>query len=299
METSAEGAAKKAMLVLEVPGHPKEVECPELSDARLASRDALLDALTLPYPHYLPMQFEFEQSELYARQCYTICYARIMHLFDVGTCGQQMRHVTVTGTPGNGKSVFLAYCFLRYRLEHPDARIIVLSYNRQSKLKRRFVWIDGQGYEIPSSIALLNDEKTITLIDGPPDVEPNSCRWICFTSPNKTWEATMHKDTFHSRLFHPLWDYEELYAAACVLNLMEQLEPVEEEERQLYGFEPNVNPEVNEVDAIKVRTIIFGFVARVCLYPGIPYEAFESLLEAINSMKSADLEPVLVLEEIA
>ncbi|TMW64422.1 hypothetical protein Poli38472_013044 [Pythium oligandrum] len=256
--------------------HPEKMATYE-ADARLASIDAFLEAMTLPIPTELPIQCTKQRTEFYARESYGKCYDHILELL----LSKASQCVTVTGTLGVGKSMFLVYCFLRYRLENPAAGVQVEAYDRDST-KLHSGDIDGD---------------VITLVDGIPSSPPASNRWICFASPNVSREDKMKNEHGHVELFLPIWDLDELQVAADRLGLDELLEPMTKEETAMCGTTIEAGPEYNSdgEDTIETRTFIFGFLPNTCLEldRSVLRAQFERLNAAIATVGHAKLQPLL------
>lgn len=85
---------------------------------------------SMPFPAEIPLISPFPFEKFYVRKCYTEYYDYIMDLFHGEHC---KRGVSVTGTPGIGKAVFMAYFLLSYRLLHPKATVVLASYSSSSR----------------------------------------------------------------------------------------------------------------------------------------------------------------------
>lgn len=62
------------------------------------------------------MEYSYRRPEFYVRECYATYYDEILRLLS----RKHLEVVTVTGTPGIGKSMFFAYFLWRYSQEHPQ-----------------------------------------------------------------------------------------------------------------------------------------------------------------------------------
>lgn len=62
--------------------------------------------------------------------------------------------------------------------------------------------------------------NVIYLYDGPPVNPPvYPAKMVCFTSPNEKWLSKVAMDETALNLYMPLWDSDELFAAATALGL--------------------------------------------------------------------------------
>jgi hypothetical protein len=163
-------------------------------------------------------------------------------------------YISVTGTPGIGKSIFYLYFLNRYRLENPGKSVIAASFSKDRKLQDCKLFrpngeveecINNLGdFRIPRKNSLTwpkDIDCDLHLYDGPPYLNPNEGKMIAFTSPNFLWLDSMRKESTHGKLFMPTWDLTELLAANEELEL---------------------NIDENE---IKERYDLFGGSARYCL----------------------------------
>ncbi|POM75245.1 LOW QUALITY PROTEIN: Hypothetical protein PHPALM_7680 [Phytophthora palmivora] len=243
------------------------------------------DRTTLTFPSDLPMETPYMEQVYYVRKCYSEYYDIVLRLLD-----EQVESVTVTGTPGIGKSVFLAYFFQRYSSQNKEATIITASFTRESKMRKVVVWKGGKIVGEAKNQSLPMDEliwKTETevraqvkqeecvrgmvpkarllyLYDGPPNDSPVGAQMVCFTSPNASWFAKLKKTPMRPQLFMPLWDLEELQIAAEEVNLTMSAslwDKVRNERKR--EIEPNDG--LMFADEIDMRYKIFGGVARECL----------------------------------
>ncbi|KAI9989919.1 hypothetical protein PInf_020214 [Phytophthora infestans] len=186
--------------------------------------------LTEELPPDLPMQYPCERSEFYVRECYPRYYGLVLHeLFT-----RDKRCVTVTGSPGTGKSVFYGYFFNHFTREeqYRGFTIITASFTKYSDLQDIAVFENER-----------KEPRIIYLYDGPPRISPKHQKMVCFTSPNERWLDSLYKHFSQTTLYMPLWDEDELFAAATSLR----------------------------IDSVITRAVIdkriglFGFVARECL----------------------------------
>lgn len=224
-------------------------------------------------PEGLPMAFKYESLVYYVRDCYATYYAQIKEL--LGNPGKD--YISVTGTPGIGKSIFYLYVFSKYREEYPDKTIVTAAFTKNQVLKscvvfypdgtRKLCMNDFRGDYIP-----VNEEGSIHFYDGPPNKEPSRSQMVTFTSPNESWLGSIHKAANHCKLYMPVWTFKELCDANDLLGLGIEDQTL----RKDYG--------------------IFGGVARYCLATSETniedgYEKLDSALGRICSFD--DVETVL------
>ncbi|KAH9119784.1 hypothetical protein AeMF1_007734, partial [Aphanomyces euteiches] len=182
----------------------------------------------------LPTAFEYLAEEYYVRKAYSSYYDRVLELL------QTYKYISVTGTPGIGKSIFYDYFFSRYRNEHPEAIIVTASFNKDRELKECVVF-GPKGPVVHTfdsvSFARLQHEypNALHLYDGPPSVEPARSKMVTFTSPNFGWLDSMRKNAAHCELYMPVWELSELGDAVKVLNLEISDEELAERYKQFGG----------------------------------------------------------------
>jgi hypothetical protein len=198
-----------------------------------------------------PLEVTYGKDKFYIRSCYDQYYPKIMkELFGK----MDYFFVSVTGTPGIGKSIFYLYFLHRYQTENPGKSVITASFSKDRKLQdcKLFrsngeveVFTDTFGYPyIPRkhTSSWPNDiDCDLYLYDGPPMLRPNDVKMIAFTSPNFSWLDSMRKESKHSIVFMPTWDCDELLAANKALEL-----------------------NIDEKELIK-RFTLFGGSAKYCL----------------------------------
>ncbi|KAE8899099.1 hypothetical protein PF011_g15490 [Phytophthora fragariae] len=224
----------------------KVVDAPEAVEA--ASEQ--ITKLTEELPS-LPFAYQYRGGKFfYVRKCYERYYELVKKMLDGGK-----PWVTVTGTPGIGKSVFYAYFFNRLREREPNTWIIAISFWMEA-IKEIIVY---KGRGDPGTIerkknaidmvleeAHANKKKLIFLCDGPPTKVWSSSKMVVFTSPNEKWLRAVRKT--YSTLFMPLWTFEELREATLALSLAG----------------PSGVKCISD-DDLETRFNTFGGVARECL----------------------------------
>ena len=184
-------------------------------------------AFLMKTPLLVPQSNTFTGEKFYVRECYPEYYLKILQQL------KETRLMSVTGTPGIGKSVFYLYFFNRYRRQHPDERVLTASFTKKQELKQCFVWKslnemkqnkDQHAYEevkiIPTRACQLY------LYDGPPNMEPSdpTTFMVAFPSPNADWMSMTSKYEHHMAVYMPNWTCVELNIAndALGLGLQEQ-----------------------------------------------------------------------------
>jgi hypothetical protein len=202
-------------------------------------------------PHGVPQSFIYTGDTIYIRECYPAYYDKIKETF-LGK--PEYYFISVTGTPGIGKSMFYLYFIKRYLSENPGKSVITASFDRDRKLKDcRLIRPNGivekctdisGGYMIPvfDTVSWPKDiDCDFYLYDGPPTTTPIDVKMVAFTSPNFSWLDSMRKESYHCTMYMPTWDISEL------LDANEELE---------------MNIDTNEIIN---RFSLFGGSARYCL----------------------------------
>ncbi|KAJ3270982.1 hypothetical protein HDV01_007132, partial [Terramyces sp. JEL0728] len=174
----------------------------------------------------LPMSYEFEGESFYVRDCYDKYYQDIIKIL------QRKKYISLTGTPGIGKSVFYIYFFQRYRKENPDITIVTASFNKKRQMKKCMVFKPNIEPEEEKELPFPAIKDALHLYDGPPNMEPSDNKLVCFTSPNFDWFRSMEKQGPHIQLYMSTWDSDELLIANDELNLGIRKEVINE--RYLY-----------------------------------------------------------------
>ena len=98
----------------------------------------------------LPMIFPYTKDEFYIRKSYPKYYKHILSYFERE--GQQKVHyITISGTPGIGKSVFYMYVFKRMRKEFSDKIFITASFDQRTLRTAKLFLPDNEEPEELSS----------------------------------------------------------------------------------------------------------------------------------------------------
>lgn len=203
----------------------------------------------------LPMSFKLPLKKFYKRSCYEKYYDYICTLMNE----TKNKWISITGTPGIGKSIFYIYFFQRYKRENPNVTIVTASFNKNRELEKCIVF-EGDKHYISKELPFPFIENALHLYDGPPNMKPPDNKMVCFTSPNYGWFDIIRKEQYHNRLFMPIWTLEELQQANILLGL-------------------GINEEV-----LNERFSYFGGTARLCLALNSDYYK-----KALSSMEKRTL----------
>ena len=212
----------------------------------------------------LQMSEPYDKPYMYVRDCYSEYYAYVKKVL---ASSYKRKYVSITGTPGTGKSMFYNWFFDKYRSENRDQIIVCASFSDQRHLKRCFSFEFGKDpvrhKEIPEIMGAMY------LYDGPPVDAPEEERMVAFCSPNDDWFDLVRKRDEHVTLYMPVWEFDELVDADKCLGL---------------GIG---TPELTE------RFIFFGGLPRYCLKDAdytrnAKFEFRELLSDASKSVQSLD-----------
>ena len=215
----------------------------------------------------LPLSYTYRRNQLFVRPCYSVLYEIISLCFEEDFCS----YISVTGTPGIGKSVFYIYFFHRFRAENPEIPLITAAFGKDRNLLQYVVYRPNGNTESGSTRVPII-EGGMYLFDGPPSGFPRVGRMVAFTSPHVGWLTESEKEEDHLRMYVPPWTFDELKQA-----------------NELCGFNIPVN-------VVLERFKFFGGSARFCLGPtNKPYvaRAKDTLLKKIAVIKTySDLENI-------
>ncbi|KAK1941314.1 hypothetical protein P3T76_007180 [Phytophthora citrophthora] len=200
----------------------------------------------LKEPPSIPFANNYDLGQYYyVWKCYDEYYTLVKNMLD-----DKKRFITVTGTPGIGKSIFYAYFFQRFREEmkklgRNDTWIIAAAYNGGEILRAlAFKDHNDKGVRLRKEDTIddfleeADQEKKKRLRDG--------VQTVVFTSPNDSWMRRVKND--NCTLYMPLWTLTELQKAAEELALQRR------DEDKAYITS----------DVIKKRFYTFGGAAREC-----------------------------------
>ena len=177
----------------------------------------------------LPMVFPFKFKKYYVRKCYSLLFREICSSLE------ENDYITVTGTPGIGKSVFYMYVYRKLRIKYPDKVFVVATFDKR-QLQNAFIFMSGQekGKRLSSlEFETIADDNpgSFHLYDAAPKVKPDAtmtkCKMITFTSPNPSWESSIRKVATHQYFYVDLWTFDELKKAK---SMVEELKSIPNEE---------------------------------------------------------------------
>ena len=120
--------------------------------AQISIVDFHLDRFNNPV---LPMSERYCKPKMFVRDCYSKYYEYLTQLL---ICENKIDHITISGTPGIGKSMFYNWFFDKYRTAHRDKVIVCASFNRDRVMQRCVSFKFGK---VP-----VEHSKTIPRIDG-------------------------------------------------------------------------------------------------------------------------------------
>lgn len=179
-----------------------------------------LDASVLVQTHSekLPMTDPLGQDNFFVRSCYPVYYDIIMECFRSG----KYDFISVTGSPGIGKSVFYIYFFKRFYEEQTDTAVITAAFDADRAVTKCLVFEHGK--PVQSHGDTIPDMDGMYLYDGPPFSPPVDRKMVCFTSPNYAWFNKTIKNKNHAHLIFPTWQLGELREAntACDLKIPDE-----------------------------------------------------------------------------
>jgi hypothetical protein len=185
-----------------------------------------IDSKLLRMPdHFIPMQFPYENMNIYVRDCYPQYFDMLWNDLFVDQKGS----VLITGTPGIGKSIFYIYVLEKMKEKRKDTVIVLASFTKLSKLISCVIMAPGQlpvsleeGKPIPSI------ENAVYLYDGIPDVvKQRQVKTVIFASPNHNFLKEHSKNPTMRKRYMPLWSEREIFEAAEWLELRLEYELIQ------------------------------------------------------------------------
>jgi hypothetical protein len=196
-----------------------------------------LTASVLDVPTGVHQAFEFEGDKIYVRDCYPRYYDMLISLLEDKT----VERISVTGTPGIGKSTFYLYFLTRYHKEYAGKLISLASFSHSRTMESCKILKPDGSLEYQEKIPRTGVD--LYLYDGPPDKKQpdDSGKLIIFTCPNFAWFNDIDRDSFHRIRYMPNWEFAALQKANTELEL-------------------DIPAEV-----LKERFCLFGGSARYCL----------------------------------
>ena len=145
-----------------------------------------------------PLSYSFEGSKFYIRACYKVYYDLIIACLESG----RIDYVTLVGTPGTGKSLLYLYVFRRYRLDNPNATIVVATFDKGSKMIECWKYKSGKDPKRCSEIPAT--KNAVHFYDGQPSMLPRYRKMVCFSCPNYNWIDLHRKEVRHECLIRDL-----------------------------------------------------------------------------------------------
>mmetsp|Transcript_10240 Transcript_10240/g.28214 ORF Transcript_10240/g.28214 Transcript_10240/m.28214 type:complete len:536 (+) Transcript_10240:7-1614(+) len=169
---------------------------------------------TFDVPFGVPQAFKFEGKKIYVRDCYPQYYDLLVSLLE----DDGVERVSVTGTPGNGKSTFYLYFVTRYIEENPEKIIALASFTKSRKMMSCKTCKDGS---LHSEANIPRNNVDLYLYDGPPEQQQpdDSGKLVVFTCPNFGWFNDIVRDSYHRTRYMPDWAFSELQKANIELEL--------------------------------------------------------------------------------
>lgn len=216
---------------------------------------------TFDVPTGVPQAFKFDGKKIYVRDCYPRYYDLLVSLLE----DDGVERVSLTGTPGIGKSTFYLYFLTRYHQTNPGKSIALVSFSKSRVMKSCKVLEDGS---LATQTTIPTSGIDLYLYDGPPKkTQPDdSGKLITFTCPNYGWFDDVLRDSYHRKRYMPDWEFSELQKA-------------------------NVELELGICDEVlRERFRLFGGSARYCLCTNEEYvdEGRMKVRQGLSKIKSLD-----------
>eukprot|EP00978_Attheya_sp_CCMP212_P023971 scaffold74622_cov64-Attheya_sp.AAC.5 len=108
--------------------------------------------------------------------------------------------LSITGTPGIGKSAFYLYFQTRYRRDNPEKTIALVSFSKDRTVMACKV-LNTNGTLTNHKKSIKDSGCDLYLYDGPPDMKPQSdnseAKMVAFTCPNHGWFNSITRDSSH------------------------------------------------------------------------------------------------------
>ena len=201
----------------------------------------------------LPMSEGYNKAFMYVRESYPEYYEYVKRIFKTPS---EIKYISITGSPGIGKSMLYNWFFNKYRSENTNTIIVCASFSRDRVMQRCVVFEPGKvpvehTKRIPTIIGAMY------LYDGPPMSLAPAGKMVAFISPNDDWLKFINKCPMHVKLVMPVWTLVDLIDADTCLGL-------------------NIGEE-----ELEARYDIFG---------GVPRDCFESNDFTVSSQESLEIE---------
>jgi hypothetical protein len=122
--------------------------------------------MTVPN-HFIPMQFPYNKSIIYIRDCYPIYFDSLWNDLFVG---DQIDSVLITGTSGIGKSIFYIYVLERMKILLKDKVFVLASFSNLRRMNYGLILTPGkEPIRLGKNEEIPFIENAVYLYDGNPD----------------------------------------------------------------------------------------------------------------------------------
>ena len=175
----------------------------------------------------LPMSEEYHKPYMFVRDCFPEYYEYVKEIFE---SSPEIKYISITGTPGIGKSMFYNWFFNKYRSDHTDKVLVCSSFNRDRVMQRCVVFELGKN-PVRHCRDIPEIDGALYLYDGPPKRVPRG-RMVAFVSPNADWFRAVSEGQDHIKLYMEVWSLAELRVASKYVEF--HVNPTELSER--YDF---------------------------------------------------------------
>eukprot|EP00475_Leptophrys_vorax_P046321 TRINITY_DN9904_c0_g1_i2.p1 TRINITY_DN9904_c0_g1~~TRINITY_DN9904_c0_g1_i2.p1 ORF type:complete len:226 (-),score=50.89 TRINITY_DN9904_c0_g1_i2:951-1628(-) len=167
--------------------------------------------------HFIPMQFPYESTNIYVRDCYPHYFGILWHDLFV----DRKQSVLITGTPGIGKSMFYIYVLEMLKTNLKDTVIVLASFSKLRDMECGIILVPGQEPVMLEEGAKIPEIKNaVYLYDGIPKVvKKRDAKTVIFASPNHEFLKEHSKNPTMRNRFMPLWSESEIFEAAELLKL--------------------------------------------------------------------------------
>jgi hypothetical protein len=205
-----------------IPELPKDAQGSELDAMDVDDNDDLHCTMAVPRKH-IPMANLINMNHFYVRPCYPYYNKWMLQLLN-----RDIKYiVTLTGTPGIGKSVFYIYVATRFAQAYPDWEVVATSCSTSgtAEMCRLLKWdtetlsVTYTPCDYPPDPRFPDGEKRLYLYDGAPFATKLGGLSVAFSSPNDQWFNSIRKSESKCTMFMPTWSWSELEDAFDKLKL--------------------------------------------------------------------------------
>ena len=162
----------------------------------------------------LPMSEPYYEPKMYVRECFPEYY---QYVKDILASKAGINYISITGTPGNGKSMFYNWFFEKYRAENPNKVIVCASFHWLHKFESCYVFEPNKAPveydEIPEI------KNAMYFYDNSPLKLPKYGQMVAFACPNDDWFRSIRSRKNHMKLYMPVWEFDELLDAIECLGI--------------------------------------------------------------------------------